>query len=191
MRNGRWSAVLRPWDRLGVRVGAAVLAAVLVTAAIALLRVDHTVSTHAEAQLAAEVERPGRQARAAIEQLAAFSALAAATFASLPDVASALARGDAAAALAAAAAAAAVRDCRAAGGAVGLTLYDARGAVLLRAHAPLDRSQRPAPPSVLRALDARAPTSGVRSDDVLGLSVFAAAPVLDGDGRVMGAVETL
>ncbi|MSQ35875.1 MAG: hypothetical protein EXR63_01845 [Dehalococcoidia bacterium] len=161
----------------------------MVTAVVALLRVDHAVSTHAEAQLATAVELAGGQARAHIDQLSAFSALAAASFASRPDVAVALTRGDAAGALAAAAA---VRDrTRVDGATVGLTLYDARGTVLLRAHAPLDRGQRVAPPSVLRAVDSRSPTAGVRPDDVLGLSVFAAAPVLDAQGRVGGVVETL
>ncbi len=76
-------------------------------------------------------------------------------------------------------------------GSPGLQVYDATGALMLRAHSPLQGRQQTVPPEVTLALSTETSVGTLRQDEVLGLTISGVAPVLGEDGQVIGAIEAL
>ncbi len=76
-------------------------------------------------------------------------------------------------------------------GAPGLQVYDANGALLVRAHDPLKGRQQMVPQEVLYVLRTGVALGVIREDELLGLALSGIAPVMDDQGKVVGAVEAL
>ncbi|MQC47877.1 MAG: HAMP domain-containing protein [Chloroflexi bacterium] len=76
-------------------------------------------------------------------------------------------------------------------GAPGLQIYDPSGALLIRAHTPLNGRQEFIPPAIRAVLRDRSALGVLRNDEVLGIAISGIVPVTDGAGRVVGVIEAL
>ncbi|MCK9486531.1 MAG: ATP-binding protein [Dehalococcoidia bacterium] len=76
-------------------------------------------------------------------------------------------------------------------GTPGLQIYGPDGALLVRAHSPLQGSQRVVPEQVRRVLRSGDAIASIRRDESMGLAISGVAPVVGTDGTIVGAVEAL
>lgn len=76
-------------------------------------------------------------------------------------------------------------------GTPGLQVYDAQGAIIVRAHDPLRGRQRVVPHEVREVVTSSAALSVIRVDELMGPSIAGISPVLSEGGTVIGAIEVL
>ncbi len=186
MSSQRWSW---PWSRLAVQITLVIFLVVAVSGFVSYTRVSTTVGERSEARFGEIVRRGAAQVHDQLEQSARLALADVSLLGSGAAFVDRAASGDALAAVRLAIPERTIGD---AGGPsdLGLTIYDASGKLLLRAHQPSDQRVVPLPENVRRALGGD-PTVTIREDATFGLSFAGAAPIQAPDGRIAGAIETL
>jgi len=180
-----------PWSRLGVQIVVAISFAVAITGAITFWRINNAVGEDTYQHFADQVQRAALQAEERLDTYSQLVQTGAVVLASRPDVRSAMAGDDLTGALVAATALLEETALPIPGiGRQGITLYDERGGLLIRAHAPFNQSSGAVPPEVLQALRGQAGRTA-RLDQVLGTALVGLAPVYGPEGDLAGVIETM
>lgn len=177
------------FTRLAVQTALLATAVLTAVGVLIAVQVGAAVGRTEEARYREHVERARGQLQGQAATFASLAKAAAVVLAGSPEVRESLAKRDAAALRAAGNVSAVVEAPSL--GMPGTQLYDARGDLLVRTHAPLNSRQRAVPPEVARVLREGQPLGGVRQDELLGLVFTGIAPVNAPDGSLAGAVEVM
>ncbi|TAK75042.1 MAG: HAMP domain-containing protein [Dehalococcoidia bacterium] len=177
-------------NRLAVQT-ALVATVVLATVGVLIaVQVGGAVGRNEEAHYREHVERARDQLTEQVTTFANLTETGAVVLASSPDLRDSVAKEDVTAALRSATNFSAIVGTPFQG-TPGMQIYNERGELLVRAHAPLNSRQQGTPPEVTRVLREDQSLGGVRQDELLGLVLTGIAPIKAPDGSLAGAMEVM
>jgi signal transduction histidine kinase/HAMP domain-containing protein len=178
------------FNRLAVQTALFAIFVLAIVGVVLAVQVGGAVGDGEEEHYRDHIRRGSNQLQ---EQTASFASLTetgAIVLAGVPDLRDAVAKRDVVAALKAATGFSEIVGTPFQG-TPGMQLYDARGNLLVRAHAPLNNRQQTTPPEVARVLQNGQSLGGVRQDELLGLVLTGTALIKGPDGSTAGAIEVM
>ncbi|MEX1022816.1 MAG: ATP-binding protein [Dehalococcoidia bacterium] len=175
---------------LGFQIAVAMSVLIVAIGALVLWQVDALLREHEEERYSESLLRASDQLRQELGTYQELAVTGAAVLASQPPMVEAIEARDPVAILQIAAAYY-QQTGSALQGSPGLQVYDEDGGLIVRAHDPLRGSQAQVPESVALVLSSGVAIGVLRDDEVLDISVAGVAPVRDGQGAVIGAIEAL